>query len=47
MKTIGLMKDELSERIMIEFATLRPKTYTHLTDDKDENKKTKGKKSVS
>ena len=24
---------------MVEFATLRPKTYSHLTDDKDEDKK--------
>ena len=29
---------------MVEFATLRPKTYSHLTDDKDEDKKNKRQK---
>ena len=32
-KDIGLMKDELGEKIITEFVTLRPKTYLYLTDD--------------
>ena len=31
-KVIGLMKDELGGRIITEFVTLRPKTYSFLTD---------------
>ena len=27
-KVIGLMKDELREKIITEFVTLRPKTYS-------------------
>ena len=46
-KTIGLMKDELGGKIITEFVTLRPKTYSYLTDDGKEDKKAKGtKKSV-
>ena len=42
------MKDELGGRIMTEFAILRPKTNGYLTDDNDENKKSKThKKNVS
>ena len=43
-KVIGLMKDELGGRIITEFVTLRPKTYSYLTDDFKEDKKTKGTK---
>ena len=46
-KIIGLMKDELGGKIITEFVTLRPKTYSFLTDDGKEDKKAKGtKKSV-
>ena len=43
-KVIGLMKDELGEKIITEFVTLRPKTYSYLTDDGKKDKKAKGKK---
>ena len=43
-KIIGLMKDELGGKIIAEFVTLRPKTYSYLTDDGKENKKAKGAK---
>ena len=43
-KVIGLMKDELGGKIITEFATLRPKTYSYLTDDGKEDKKAKGTK---
>ena len=43
-KVIGLMKDELVGGIITEFVALRPKTYSYLTDDCKENKKTKGTK---
>ena len=36
------MKDELGEKIITEFVTLRPKTYSYLTDDCKEDKKAKG-----
>ena len=42
-KVIGLMKDELGGKIT-EFVTLRPKTYSYLTDDGKEDKKAKGTK---
>ena len=38
------MKDELGGKIITEFVTLRPKTYSFLTDDGKENKKAKGTK---
>ena len=43
-KVIGLMKDKLGGKIVTEFATLRPKTYSYLTDDYKEDKKAKGTK---
>ena len=43
-KVIGLMKDELVGKIITEFVTLRPKTYSYLTDDGKEDKKAKGTK---
>ena len=36
------MKDELGGKIITEFVTLRPKTYSFLTDDGKEDKKAKG-----
>ena len=38
------MKDELGGRIIREFVALRPKTYSYLTDDCNEDKKAKGTK---
>ena len=43
-KVIGLMKDELGGRVITEFVALRPKTYSYLTDDCNEDKKAKGTK---
>ena len=43
-KVIGLMKDELGGKIIMEFVTLRPKTYSYLTDDGKQDKKAKGTK---
>ena len=43
-KVIGLMKDELGGKIITEFVTLRPKTYSYLMDDCKEDKKAKGTK---
>ena len=43
-KVIGLMKDELGGKIITEFVTLRPKTYSFFTDDGKEDKKAKGTK---
>ena len=40
-KVIGLMKDELGGKIMTQFAALGPKTYSYLTNNNDEDKKTK------
>ena len=41
-KVIRLMKDELGGKMITEFVTLRPKTYSFLTDDVKEDKKSKG-----
>ena len=43
-KIIDLMRDELGGKIITEFVTLRPKTYSFLTDDGKEDKKAKGTK---
>ena len=43
-KVIALMKNELGERIMTEFAPFRPKTYSYLMDDSSNDKKAKGTK---
>ena len=43
-KVIRLMKDELGGKIITEFVTLRPKTYSYSTDDGKEDKKAKGTK---
>ena len=43
-KVIGLMKDKLGGKIIMEFVTLRPKTYSFLTDDGKEDKKATGTK---
>ena len=39
-----MSKDELGEKIMKEFCTLRAKTYTYLMEDDNETKKAKGVK---
>ena len=38
------MKDELGGKVIAEFATSRPKTYSFLTDGGKEDKKAKGTK---
>ena len=43
-RVIGLMKDELGGKILIEFATFRSKTYSYLMDDCNSDKKAKGTK---
>ena len=43
-RVIGLMKDELRGKIVTEFAALKPKTYSFLMDDGNNDKKAKGKK---
>ena len=40
-KVTGLMKDELGGKIMIEFDSLKLKTYSYLTDDLSNIKKAK------
>ena len=43
-KVIGLRKDGLGGKITTEFVTLRPKTYSYLTNDGKEEKRAKGTK---
>ena len=43
-KVVGLMKDELDQKIMTKFVGLRAKTYSYLIDDGSEDKKPKGTK---
>ena len=46
-KVIGLFKDELGGKIIIEFCALRAKAYAYLMEDDSEHKKVKGtKKSI-
>ena len=44
MLVIGLMKDELAGKIMIEFVALRPKLYAYRKLNNEEDKKCKGMK---
>ena len=41
-KVIGKFKDETGDKIISEFAGVRPKCYSFLTNDNKENKKLKG-----
>ena len=43
-KVIGLMKDELGGKVITDLVTLRPNTYSYLTDEGKEDKKAKGTK---
>ena len=43
-KAIGPIKDELGGQILKEFVGLKAKTYSHLKDNNDEDKKSKVKK---
>ena len=43
-KVIGLIKDELGDDIITEFAALRPKAYSYVTNNLIEMKKAKGTK---
>ena len=40
-KVIGLLQDELARKIMTKLVGLRAKTYRHLINDGNENKKVK------
>ena len=41
-KIIGLIKNELGQKIMTKFVGLRARTYSYLIDDGSEDKKAKG-----
>ena len=43
-KVIGLMKNELGGKIMIELVAVRPKTYSYLINDGSEHERAKGTK---
>ena len=45
-KVIGMFKDELGGKIMIEFCALRAKAYAFKLDDDTEKKKAKGTKKL-
>ena len=45
-KVLGLMKNELGGKIMIEFVALRPKIYSYLMDDDSSEKKAKETKNA-
>ena len=45
-KDIRLIRDELEGRIMTEFVTLAPKTYSHLMDDGNTDKESKRNKEM-
>ena len=38
-KAVGIFKDELGGKIMIELVGIRPKTYAYLIDGYDDDKK--------
>ena len=46
-KVIELIKDAIGGKIMTEFVVLRPKAYSYLTDDGNNDKKAKGTKKKS
>ena len=46
-KVIGLVREKLGDKQMVEFVPLKPKTYGSLTDDNDQNKQAKYTKTVS
>ena len=46
-KVIGLFKDELGGKIMIEFAGLRANTYAYLMADDSKHRKAKGTKTCT
>ena len=43
-KVIGLMKNELGGKIMIELVAVRPKTYSYLINDCSKHERAKGTK---
>ena len=45
-KFFGLMKYKLCGKLMTEFAALRPKAYSYVTDDSDKTKESKMHKKV-